>query len=91
MAGLKIYNYNWATGAYISAEWADVSPLEPDKWIIPAHATPKAPPQAEPGYSVRFDREADEWVPEKLPPPATAAPDLVNEDLTIGDLFNANR
>jgi len=92
MAGLKIYNYNWATGEYITDSMADVSPLEPDKWAIPAYATAKAPPSPEPGHRAVFDRDADNWVLEKLPPPTPAPPpDMVGENVTIGDLFNADK
>lgn len=41
---MKIFNYDSITGAFIGSDYADASPLEPDAWLIPAHATATPPP-----------------------------------------------
>jgi hypothetical protein len=91
MPGLRIYNYNWATGEYAGEAMADEDPLEPGNWIVPAYATTKALPVLEPGHRAVFDREADDWLQEKIPAPEAPPPVLLDDYVTIGDLFNANR
>lgn len=56
-----IYNYHPTTGAYISSSVADLSPLEPDTCLIPAHATEIAPPAATPNTCAVFDAIAGAW------------------------------
>lgn len=41
---MKIYNYNSKTGEYTGEGNAQVSPKEPGKYLIPAHATEDKPP-----------------------------------------------
>jgi hypothetical protein len=100
---MKVYSYNWATGEYIGETEADFSPLEPGEWLIPAYATPKAPPDMNefPGKRACFDVEKDDWVIENIPAPPkpTMKEQLakIPSDMdgllggpTIGDLFNDN-
>ena len=56
---MQIYHYHPSTLEYIGPGEADASPLEPGKWLIPAHATTTAPPTAVAG-KVRVWR--GEWV-----------------------------
>lgn len=56
---MQIYHYHPATGEYLGEGTADESPLEPGKYLIPAHATTTAPPTAMSG-KVRVWR--GEWV-----------------------------
>jgi len=89
VAPLRVYSYSRVTGELIGEDRADVDPLQPDKWILPAHSTPKAPPEdIPPGQRAIFDSEADQWNLEPIP--AAAAPEPVFEltgTETIEELF----
>lgn len=41
-----IYHYHPQTGEYVGSGFADPSPLEPDTYLVPAHATATPPPAA---------------------------------------------
>lgn len=41
---MEIHHYHPATGEWLSSDLADVSPLDPEELLVPAYATPKAPP-----------------------------------------------
>jgi hypothetical protein len=97
---MKVYSYSWDTGEYIGEAEADVSPLDPGNFLIPAFATTKVPPDINefPGSWQYFDREKDEWVIEKKRSEVTTPPTITEQlaqiptdsllgDQTIGDLF----
>lgn len=56
-----IYHYHPASGEYTASTQAQMSPLEPDVPLIPAHATTQAPPQAGAHQAALFDASAQKW------------------------------
>ena len=56
-----IYHYHQASGEYTGSTQAQMSPLEPDVPLIPAHATQSAPPQAGAHQAALFDASAQKW------------------------------
>ena len=56
-----IYHYHPASGEYTASTQAQMSPLEPDVPLIPAHATTQAPPQAGAHQAAVFDAAANKW------------------------------
>lgn len=56
---MKIHNYHFATGEYLSTSNADESPLELGNFLIPANATESAPPKHKDGFARRF--KGGEW------------------------------
>lgn len=56
-----IYHYHQASGEYTASTQAQMSPLEPDVPLIPAHATTQAPPQAGTRQAALFDAAANKW------------------------------
>jgi len=58
---VKVYNYDPQTGEFISAEEAERNPLAPGDFLIPANATPIAPPVARAFEAAVFDPAAKRW------------------------------
>ena len=56
-----IYHYHPASGEYTASTQAQMSPLEPDVPLIPAHATTQAPPAAGEHQAAVFDAAAQKW------------------------------
>lgn len=56
-----IYHYHPASGEYTASTQAQMSPLEPDVLLIPAHATTQAPPAAGAHQAAVFDAAAQKW------------------------------
>ena len=54
MTTKTVYNYNPDTGEYLGLETAHESPMEPGVYLIPAHATTIAPPEADAGHVAVF-------------------------------------
>jgi len=57
---MKVYNYDPYTGYYLGSEDADESPLEPGKYILPAHSTFTEPPNFSYGELAKW--EDGKWV-----------------------------
>jgi hypothetical protein len=86
---MNIYHYIADTGIFYSEGVADESPLEPGVFLIPAHATTVAPPEATLPEIAVFRNE--EWSVEVLPPPTppvllTPAEKLAQSGLTVAEL-----
>ena len=56
-----IHHYHQASGEYTGSTQAQMSPLEPDVPLIPAHATTQAPPAAGAHQAAVFDAAAQKW------------------------------
>lgn len=83
---MQIYNYDPVTRRYTGSTVADPNPQRPTAPIVPAFATPLAPPQAPAGCVAVF--QADAWTVEALPlapqpEPAAPAPSLAQEAASI--------
>ena len=65
----KIYNYHPDTGGLIGTDYADVSPLEPGVFLIPANATAEVPPSCEDGQYAVFHNGVWSVVAEPQPTP----------------------
>jgi hypothetical protein len=56
----KIYHYDPKTKIFTGEDFADKSPLEPGKFLIPAHSTISPPPPLEDGKVAVFD--GSKWI-----------------------------
>jgi len=80
---MKIFHYHPETGVFLGEGLADPSPLEPDVWLIPAHATNATPPVISDGEYLVWSnggwqlQSIPEPEPELEPPePEPPAPEL---------------
>jgi hypothetical protein len=71
---MNIYNYHPESRVFLGAGLADPSPLEPDVWLVPAHATTRVPPPLGPDEVAVFDLGLDVWVIQAAPPPPPPGP-----------------
>lgn len=69
---MEIWHYHRDTGALIGAGTADLNPVEPGQWLIPAHATATPPPTPAADEEVVWQDGA--WVVRALPPPPAPEP-----------------
>jgi hypothetical protein len=75
---MKIYNYHPETLNFVGESMPDKNPLEPGKYLIPAHATTTAPPEPQTGKVIKFI--AGNWEFHDIPaPPAAAKPPTPGE------------
>lgn len=51
---MEIWNYHPITGELLGPSVADPNPVEEGEWLVPAHATPVAPPERQDGHAVVF-------------------------------------
>lgn len=76
---MKIFNYDRATKEFTGASDADRSPMEPDKFLIPAFATHIEPPAVDGTHLVVFDPDKSTWsVCAIAPPPPPPEPQPVS-------------
>jgi hypothetical protein len=64
---MNIYHYHPESGALLGEGTADPSPLEPGKWLIPAHATTATPPTAQDGKQTLWVNGT--WQVQPIPKP----------------------
>jgi hypothetical protein len=69
---MNIYHYHPNTQQLIAAGVADPSPLEPGKWLVPAHATELEPPAEVEGKTRHF--VDGQWVYQDIAQPQTPPP-----------------
>lgn len=71
MNTLPIYHFDRDTRQYLGAGLAEACQVEPGAYLVPAFATPKAPPASVPaGQAAFFDIDADDWLVRDLVPVA---------------------
>lgn len=61
------YNYDPVTGVFLGATPADVNPMRPNEYLLPANATFLRPPNTQPRQRAVFKTVG--WVVEDIPPP----------------------
>jgi len=71
----RYYSWHPDTNLYVGSGWCDESPLEPNVWLVPAHATLVAPPSIPDGYVAR--RVDGAWQLELAPAPPSDEPEAV--------------
>lgn len=89
---MLIYHYDHITNVLIGSSEADMSPMEPGVYLIPAYATEIVPPIVPDGQRAVFEGTA--WVLEVIPVPVnhniTQAPDTLFGGPTMKDVFYGN-
>jgi hypothetical protein len=89
---MRIYHYHPTTNILLGSSEADLSPMEPGVYLIPAYATEIVPPVEPDGQRAVFDGAA--WVLEPIPVPVnhniTQSPDTLFGGPTMKDVFYGN-
>jgi hypothetical protein len=73
---MNIYNFDAATGRYISSSMADISPMEPNTYLLPANAVTIAPPNIPANKAAIINEQHTGW---------TLADDFVGTDYWLAD------
>lgn len=60
---MTVYHYDGVSREFLGTGTADVSPLEPGVYLIPANATTNQPPEPQEGYACVWDGKA--WAQEE--------------------------
>ena len=66
---MKIFHYHPETGAFLGEGTADLSPLEPGKWLVPAHATAIEPLLPSNNEQVIWVNNNNNWQLQPIPEP----------------------
>jgi len=67
---MLVYHYHETTGVFLNtSEDAEPNPLEPGKWLIPAHSTPKSPPSPPNPKTQHAVFDGTSWSVQTIPPP----------------------
>lgn len=74
-----VYHYG-DNGYLLGAEFADISPLEPGKYIDPAKTTRVAPPEFGSGQVPVWDEENSKWAVINIPEDGPLPADPVHDD-----------
>lgn len=71
---MNIYHYRPETKVFVGMTQADPDPLVEGGWLIPAYATPVAPPRITAGNQAVWLGDSWKLEPIPVPPPAPTAP-----------------
>lgn len=81
---MKIHHYHPETLEYLGEGAAEADPLEPGRWLIPAHATTDAPPPEQAGKTRHFVAAA--WEYRDIPPPPPEPPAPTAAQIRAGEI-----
>lgn len=85
MKTIQIYHFDRDTRQGLGAGLAEACQVETGAYLVPAFATPQAPPAPIPsGKAAFFDVEADEWLVRDLESAPVIPVELAPAELTLG-------
>ena len=84
MKTIQIYHFDRETRQYLGAGLAEACQVETGAYLVPAFATPQAPPAPMPsGRAAFFDIDADAWQVRDLESAPVASAELAPAELTL--------